>query len=144
MSSAQTYSNHFRFRPGHHYFVIPVLLANFFLQAWGLWQQPTVAQAWAMVVAAALLTAAHVAREQSLTAQDRIIRLEMRLRLQQVLPADLHARIPELTPRQLVALRFASDAELPALTREILNGNVTKPGEIKKRIRDWQGDYLRV
>ncbi|NOT27272.1 MAG: hypothetical protein HOP16_14355 [Acidobacteria bacterium] len=144
MSNAQSYSNHFRFRPAHHYFVVPVLLAHFFVQVWGLWQQPTIAQAWTMVVAAALLTAAHVAREQALTAQDRIIRLEMLLRLQRVLPADLQARISELKPRQLVALRFASDAELPALMRDVLSGSLTKSGEIKKKVRDWQGDYLRV
>ena len=144
MSNTQTYGNHLRFRPAHHYFVIPVLLAHFLIQAWGLWQQPTIAQAWTMIVAAALLTAAHVAREQALTAQDRIIRLEMRSRLQHVLPTDLHARIADLSPRQLVALRFASDAELPALMREVLSGSLTKPREIKKKIRDWQGDYLRV
>lgn len=144
MSNTQTYSNHLRFRPAHHYFVIPVLLTHFFVQAWVLWQEPSVTHLWAMVVAAALLTAAHVAREQTLTAQDRIIRLEMRLRLQHVLPPDLQARISELAPRQLVALRFASDAELPGLTREVLSGTLVKSREIKKRIRDWQPDYLRV
>lgn len=144
MSNAQTYSNHFRLRPAHHYFVVPVLLAHFLAQAWGLWQQPTLAQTWTMVVAAALLTAAHVAREQALTAQDRIIRLEMQLRLQRVSPADLQPRIHELTPRQLVALRFASDDELPALIQDVLSGRLTKSREIKKKIRDWEGDYLRV
>jgi hypothetical protein len=79
-----------------------------------------------------------------LTVQDRLIRLEMRLRLDRVLPADLKARIPDLTVSHLVALRFASDAELPALVREVLEGKTTRPKDIKQKIRDWQADHLRA
>jgi hypothetical protein len=68
----------------------------------------------------------------------------MRLRLREVLPADLQARIPELTPRQLIGLRFASDAELPQLMRQVLAGSLGNTTEIKKAVTHWQGDYLRV
>ncbi len=76
--------------------------------------------------------------------QDRVIRLEMRLRLRQVLPQELHARINDLTPRQLVALRFASDAELAELVREVLDGKLRSSKEIKLRVKSWQSDFLRA
>ena len=79
-----------------------------------------------------------------LRVQDRIIRLEMRLRLQQCLPADLRSRIEELTPGQLVALRFASDAELPELVREVVAGKLAARKDIKLRVKNWQGDWLRA
>jgi len=79
-----------------------------------------------------------------LAAQDRLIRLEMRMRLQQLLPPDLRVRINDLTPRQLVALRFAGDAEMPDLIREVLDGRLKSGKEIKTRIKDWQADWLRV
>jgi hypothetical protein len=79
-----------------------------------------------------------------LTVQNRVIRLEMRLRLAGVLPAELKPRIPELTVAQLIALRFAADAELPGLIREVLDRKVTRPRDIKQKILDWQADHLRA
>lgn len=76
--------------------------------------------------------------------QDRVIRLEMRLRLREVLPPDLQGRLAELTRGQLVGLRFASDAELPELVRQVLNGSFKTATEIKKAIKHWQGDFLRA
>ncbi len=76
--------------------------------------------------------------------QDRIIRLEMTLRLDQLLPPDLRPRINHFTIGQLVALRFASDAELPALARRVLEENLTDRKAIKKMIQDWKPDFLRV
>jgi len=84
------------------------------------------------------------ARMFALTVQDRVIRLEMRLRMQQVLPQDLRGRIPEFTVGQLVSLRFASDAELTALARKVLDEKLTDRKTIKKLIRDWQPDLLRA
>jgi hypothetical protein len=78
-----------------------------------------------------------------LTVQDRVIRLEMRLRLHETLP-DLRNRVYELTPRRLVALRFANDAEMPELVREVLAGRLVQSKAIKSRVKDWQGDYLRA
>ena len=76
--------------------------------------------------------------------QDRVIRLEMQLRLQRILPDDLRARIGEITRGQFVALRFASDAELPALVRKVLDEKITDKKQIKMAVKDWQGDYLRA
>jgi hypothetical protein len=85
-----------------------------------------------------------LARIFALTVQDRVIRLEMRLRLAQLLPPDLRPRIGELTPKQMVALRFASDQELPDLVRTVLTDRIQDGKAIKRMIRDWQGDYLRA
>ena len=85
-----------------------------------------------------------VARIMAVTVQDRVIRLEMRLRMRELFPADLAARIPEFTPKQLVALRFASDAELPALARKVLDERLTDGKTIKQLVRDWQADTLRA
>ena len=70
--------------------------------------------------------------------------LPPKLRLQQCLPVDLRPRITDLTPAQLIALRFASDRELPELAREVLDGKLASSKEIKQRVKDWQGDFLRV
>lgn len=144
MAEPQNYKNHARFLPAFHFFAVPVLLANMFVELWSLWGTPTIGSLWAVVVAAALVTVAFLSRTQALRAQDRIIRLEMQLRLRGLLPADLQHRILDLTPRHLVALRFASDAELPELVREVLAGTLKTPKEVKMRVRDWQGDWLRV
>ncbi len=140
----QTYKNHSRLLPPFHFFVLPVLLLNFLNEARKMWRYPSEGAALAAVVAAALLTLGLLARTQALAVQDRVIRLEMRLRLRQVLPQELHARINDLTPRQLVALRFASDAELAELVREVLDGKLRSSKEIKLRVKSWQSDFLRA
>jgi hypothetical protein len=140
----QSYKKHARLLPPFHYFVVPVLLVNFLNSARHLWQMPTLHVAFEMVVAAALLVLAFLSRTQALTVQDRLIRLEMRLRLRGLLPPDLQPQIDQLTHRQLVALRFASDAEMPELIRDVTNGKVTTAKEIKLRIKNWQGDWLRA
>ncbi len=83
-------------------------------------------------------------RMYSVRVQDRVIRLEMRLRLERVLPAELAGKIPTLTLPQLIGLRFASDAELPDLVRKALDEKLTKSDDIKKLVKDWQADHLRV
>jgi hypothetical protein len=83
-------------------------------------------------------------RTMVLTLQNRIIRLEMRLRLQEVLPADLAARAKGLTLGQVIALRFASDAELPGLVERVLKGELTSKKEIKQAVKEWQADHLRA
>jgi hypothetical protein len=141
---AQSYKNHTRLLPAFHFFVIPVLLFNFLNSIRHVILMPTLGMAFQMVVAAALLTLGFLSRIMALTVQDRVIRLEMRLRLRQVLPPDLQPRINELTHRQLVALRFAHDDELPELVREILAGKLNTGKEIKMRIKSWQADWLRA
>jgi hypothetical protein len=140
----QTYKNHSRLLPPFHFFVLPVLLLNFLNEARKAWRFPSEGAAFAAVVAAALLTLGLLARTQALAVQDRVIRLEMRLRLRQVLPPELHARINDLTARQLVALRFASDAELTELVREVLDGKLRSGKEIKLRVKSWQSDWQRA
>ena len=80
----------------------------------------------------------------ALTVQDRLIRLEERLRYERVLPADLKARIGEFTVTQLIALRFASDAELPALARKVLDDKISERKAIKQMVKTWKPDYLRA
>ena len=117
---------------------------NVFVAAWGLIQSPGLATTYGVVFAVALLGLGFLSRTQALTVQDRVIRLEMRLRLQQLLPPDLQPRINDLTHRQLVALRFASDAELAELVRDVLAGKLTTSKEIKMRVKSWQADWLRA
>jgi hypothetical protein len=140
----QTLQNHARFYPPFHFFVAPVTLINLFVAGWQLYKQPSGLAAWALVMAFALFMLAFVARTMALTVQDRLIRLEMRLRLQQLLPPDLLSRCDEITRPQLVALRFAGDTELPDLVREVLAGKLETQKAIKERVRHWQPDYFRA
>jgi len=140
----QTYKKHARWRPWFHFFVIPVLLVNVLVSVWHLWQIPQLGTAYGVVFAIALLALGVLSRNQALTVQDRLIRLEMRLKLRQMLPPDLQPRINDLTHRQLVALRFASDEELPGLVRDVFAGKITTPNDIKSRVRNWQADWLRA
>ena len=144
MTESQSYKTHARMRPAFHFFAAPVLIVNVLVQLWLLRENPSLGNTWAVVVAAALVATAFLSRTQALTVQDRIIRLEMHRRLRRILPADLQTHIPELSPRYLVALRFAGDAELPGLIREVLAGRLKTPKEVKQRVRDWQADWLRV
>ena len=85
-----------------------------------------------------------VSRTYSTKLQDRVIRIEMRLRLAEILPPDLQGTIASLTIPQLVGLRFASDGEMPELVRKVVAESIDDRTEIKKLVRDWQGDYDRV
>jgi hypothetical protein len=144
MPEPQNYANHRRFVPLYHFGIFGILLINL------LWSLVRVVKGFSfetalgVLMALALLGLFFYMRIFALTVQDRIIRLEMRLRLKRVLPPDLAGRIPELEPPQLIGLRFASDAELPELVREVLTNNIQDRDVIKKRIKDWQADHLRV
>jgi hypothetical protein len=127
-----------------HFFAFPVLAINMLIALWGVVRAPSLAAVWAFVVAAALAALALASRVMAVSVQDRVIRLEMRLRLREVLPPDLRARIMELTRQQLICLRFASDAELPDLVRQVLSGSLKTSAEIKKAVKQWQGDFLRA
>ena len=142
--SEQSYKNHIRLFPPFHFFVLPVFLINVIVTGWLLYQTPSRLGVWQLVVALALLMAALTARVMALAVQDRVIRLEMRLRMRELLPPDLQARIPSITREQCVALRFASDAELSGLVRKIVAGELKAPADIKKQITHWQADYLRA
>ena len=139
----QNFRNHARYVPFYHYVVYPILLLNFGWAAWSLRDVsfPAVLDA---LVAAALLLLTYYVRSFALKAQDRVIRLEMRLRMRELLPEELQGRIGEFTPTQMVGLRFAGDAELAALARRVLDENMTRAKPIKRLITDWQGDHYRV
>jgi hypothetical protein len=140
----QSYSNHTRWHPPFHFFVAPVMLINFVWSVVRLLMYPGWENGWWVVVSAALLVLALLVRVNPLRAQDRLIRLEERMRLQAVLPAELARQAATLSTRQLIALRFAPDEELEGLVRQVLAGQLTKPSEIKRAVRNWRGDYLRV
>jgi len=141
----QNLQNHARLVPPFHMFVLPVLLLNL---GWAIYHLVKAGISFETVVgvlvALALFMLSFYARTFALTVQDRVIRLEMRLRLAEILPAELRTRIPEFTLGQLVSLRFASDAELPALARKVLDEKLNDRKAIKQLVKDWQGDYLRA
>jgi hypothetical protein len=95
-------------------------------------------------VAIALVLTHFYVRNFALAVQDRVIRMEMRLRLAEILPAEMRSRIPEFTLGQLVALRFASDTELPGLAKKVLDEKLTDRKAIKQMVKDWQPDYMRA
>jgi Family of unknown function (DUF6526) len=140
----QTYKKHARWLPAYHFFVMPVLLLNVANAIRHVYLVPTLEMVFQLIVAVALLMLGFLARIMALTVQDRVIRLEMRLRLRALLSPDLQPRINDLTHRQLVAMRFASDAELPELAREVLEGKLATSNEIKQRVKNWQADWLRA
>jgi Family of unknown function (DUF6526) len=143
----QSYSNHRQFVPGFHFLTFGILTVNFFWAVWRLFQGaglPLPDRIWAVAMAVALLLLAWYTRVFPLKVQDRVIRLEERLRLARLLPPDLASRIHELSPGQLLALRFASDEEVPELTRTVLDEKIRGREEIKKRIRSWRPDHFRA
>ena len=143
-NQGQNFANHTRFVPAFHYVALPILLVNFVSAVVGLFNGITWDASLHVLVAVALIIVALFARVFALKAQDRVIRLEMRLRMLELLPEDRQGRINDFTPTQMVSLRFAGDAELPELARKVLDENITKTTPIKKMITDWQGDYFRV
>ncbi|MDQ6886430.1 MAG: DUF6526 family protein [Gemmatimonadota bacterium] len=140
----QSAARHARFVPGFHYVAGTLALANLIWSIYRLVTRPGADSAKMLLVAVILLQLFWYLRQFPLVVQDRVIRLEERLRLTRLLPPDLQARIDELTPRQLVALRFASDAELPGLTRRVLAEKLTDPRAIKGLITQWRADHLRA
>jgi len=139
----QNFSNHTRFDPPFHFFILPVFAITLIMTIVHLVRRPGLHSAWLVIVMIAALAAIFKIRLNALKVQDRIIRLEERLRLASLLDPALRPRIPELTESQLIALRFASDAELPALAARALNEKLAR-AEIKKAIQHWRPDYWRV
>ena len=144
MAEEQNYKNHGRVVPAFHGGVFLALLVNLVWSFYRLIGGFTGDRIVNAVLAVGLLVMAGSLRVQILTVQDRVIRLEMRHRLRDVLPAELFAQAARLPVKQLVALRFASDAELPELVRDVIGGGVPSGKAIKMRIRHWQADHLRA
>ena len=146
MAATQSFKSHTRWDPIYHFFTIPLLLANIVVTGVNYAHSHAYTGfggIWSILIAVALFFLALKARMYALGDQDRIIRLEERLRLHALLPAEERAHINDLSTKQLIALRFASDDELPALFRKTLTQNL-EPKAIKKSIVNWRPDYERV
>jgi len=143
-TSAQNFKNHARFVPLFHVGTLGIFALNFIWALYRLIRYPAVGTAMTALLAVAFILGAIYARVFALTVQDRVIRLEMRLRMKELLPADLQARIGEFTPRQLIGLRFAGDSELPELCRTVLADKITDAKAIKGMVKNWQADHLRA
>ena len=141
---AQSFENHTKLVPPFHFFVLPVLAFNVVWSIYRLVHSFNAESVVSLVLALALVTHALFGRLFALSVQDRVIRLEMRLRMMQLLPQELRPRIPEFNVDQLVSLRFAGDAELPGLCRKVLDEKLTDRKTIKKLIQNWQPDNLRA
>jgi hypothetical protein len=139
----QNLANHARFDPPFHFFAAPVFAITVIIAIVHLVKHPGFHSAWLVLFAVAATTALFKIRLYALKVQDRVIRLEERLRLAILLDKPLRARITELSEAQLVGLRFASDAELPALTARALAEKLSQK-EIKKAVAQWRPDYWRV
>jgi hypothetical protein len=141
----QDFKNHRRFDPAWHYVGVIIVAAGFIASIIHAIRHPDGYWNWVFAVyTLGVMLCVARARAQTLLVQDRVIRLEMRLRLKEILPPALAARINELTVRQIVGLRFASDAELPGLVERCLNGQLANGEAVKKEIKNWQADWLRA
>jgi len=141
--SPQTLANHVRIDPPFHYFVLPVLAITWIISVIFLVRHPGFLHFWIVIFNTAIIVAVTRARLYALKVQDRVIRLEERLRLATLLPDSLRAQIAKLSEDQLVALRFASDEEVPTLVERALSANLSRV-DIKKGIKNWRPDYWRV
>jgi hypothetical protein len=139
----QTLANHAKFDPAFHFFLVPILLINVIVIGIQLFRFHDLLGLWVFIMSLALVVIVGRMRSYATHLQDRIIRVEEHLRLTAILPEPLRMRIGELTDAQLVGLRFASDAETPALVQRALDEQLSR-SDIKKAIVDWRPDYSRV
>lgn len=140
----QTYATHKRYFPLYHFLVLPIATLNVVVTVVDLMRSPSLRNGLAFLIALCLFGGFLAARAMTLVVQNRLIGLEMRLRLAAVLEPDLARRIPELRLRHLIGLRFASDAEVPDLVRRCLAGEFATADEVKREIRQWRGDFVRA
>lgn len=140
----QTLANHARYVPLYHFVLAAILTVNLILAGKAMLREPGTERVLAFALALGFMIFFWYARAFALAVQDRVIRLEMLLRLERLLPSQQFARFDQIDPGQIVALRFAGDAELPGLVAEVLEGKLVRPADIKRRIQHWQADWLRV
>jgi hypothetical protein len=140
----QNFKNHAKMVPGYHYVASVLLLALLIRAIIGVVEEPSVDSVMGIVLVVALLMIGFYARTFALGVQDRVIRLEERLRLERVLSEDLRERIPELTTDQLIGLRFAPNEELESLTRRVLAGELQGRKQIKMAVENWRADRQRI
>jgi hypothetical protein len=140
----QNLRNHVRFVPLYHGALTLLLMINLAFWVFVILKGATGLRVAGLSTALALFLLFFYARQFAVTVQDRVIRLEMRLRMERLLPAELASRFDEFEPQQLVALRFAGDGELPDLAGRVLAGELRTNSQIKKQVKDWQADWLRA
>ena len=141
---SQNFANHTRWHPAFHFFILPVMLINFFWSVITFVKAPGKDSGWWIIVSVALLMLTVFVRTYSLKVQDRVIRLEERLRFQQLLSPALTQQTAALTEAQIVALPFAGDEELEELVNAAVGGKFTKTRDIKQAIKHWRADRFRV
>jgi Family of unknown function (DUF6526) len=141
--SPQNFANHARFDPPFHFFVVPVFAISWVISIVFLVRHPGFYAAWGVVLATAAVVAVFKIRLNALRVQDRLIRLEERLRLAGLLPESQRPQIATLNEGQLIGLRFACDEEVPALVQRAVAENLSR-NDIKKAIGTWRPDYSRV
>ena len=139
----QNLKNHVKLDPPFHLFIGPVFFISWIISVVMLVRQPGFLAAWAVVFMTAAVVAIFRIRQYALKVQDRVIRLEERLRLASLLPESLTAKIPDLNESQIIALRFACDQEIPALVQKVLLENLSN-ADIKKAVVTWRPDYWRI
>jgi hypothetical protein len=143
MSKTQSLKNHARLDPSFHFLLLTVYLANLVYAGFHLYRQPSLSSGWYLVLSLIVIVPLVKLRTYPLKVQDRVIRLEERLRLQALAPQEWHAQIYRLNEDQLIALRFAADDEVVELAKQALEQNLNRK-QIKERIRSWRADDWRV
>jgi len=140
----QNFANHRRIVFQYHVVAFLLIVVNFGYAAWMTVTAFSLANLMYLLLVLAAFLLFWYARIFATVVQDRVIRLEERLRLERLLPAESQQRIEDFAVAQLVALRFASDAELPGLAQQVLDQNIQDRDEIKRKVRQWRPDHCRV
>ncbi|MDH3492777.1 MAG: DUF6526 family protein [Acidobacteriota bacterium] len=144
MEKTQDFKTHVRWHPPFHFVLAPLMLINLIYSIVRLVQDPGWDRGEFVLLSVALVILTLLTRNYPLKAQDRIIRLEERLRLATILGPEAAPKAMNLKPAQYIALRFASDEELPELVSKIEDGELTTQNEIKTAITNWRPDHFRV
>ena len=143
MTKPQNFANHTQRHPPFHFVVVPIVLANFIIAiVWAI-QRPNFHHIWFVVFSFAIFLLMFMVRMYAAKVQDRVIRLEERLRLQSLAPQEWHAQIYRLTEDQLIGLRCAADDEFVELARQALEHNLSRK-QIKERVKNWRADNWRI
>jgi hypothetical protein len=143
MSETQSLKNHARLDPAYHVLLLALYVLNLVYAGFHVYRQPSLSSGWYVVLSVLAIVPLLKIRTYPLKVQDRVIRLEERIRLQALAPQELHSQLYRLTEDQLIALRFASDGEVVELAKQAVEQNLNRK-QIKERIRSWRADGWRV
>jgi len=143
MSETQSLKNHARLDPAYHVLLLVIYVLNLVYAGFHVYRQPSLSSGWYVVLSLVAIVPLLKIRSYSLKVQDRVIRLEERLRLQALAPQEWHTHLYRLTEDQLIALRFAADDEVVGLAKQAVEQNLNRK-QIKERIRTWRPDNWRV